>query len=344
MFPVLLVIGLLFASASHVSGMTMGRIRLGNGPQMGVRGVERKMRRMGFGIEVFAGPFGAGKTLLAVHLARKHAGRVCHGEDCGQESCKENPTVWQVYTNIPSTWDPEYGAWAKPVDILEQFMSAKGIPDHCVIVWDEGYQLADARLSMTTFSRELLWKLMQIRKKSLKIYWTAQSIDFLDRRIRENAQVIFNCWSDDEGRNVKAQVYLQAQGDIPPWERHNLRPELKVWNTEPSKGLYNTNDIIWERDNALVPTRNEIINFVDGDGEVSYSHVSDLVKAVITEFCRREVTHVTSTEVADGVLEAFGVSKAPTEMQRTLVELGYAAHDGRFQILAAPRGGLPHDG
>ena len=85
--------------------------------------------------------------------------------------------------------------------------------DHAVIILDEAYYNAEARRSMRNENFQLDYFVRQSRKKGVKLFFTTQTIDILDRRLRASAKRIFNVWNPDGCMvSTPTQTLVQLSG------------------------------------------------------------------------------------------------------------------------------------
>lgn len=247
----------------------------GGGRLVPARG--RKRPPSAFGMNVMTGPFGSGKTLLAVHMAYPYVDRPCGGM-CGDQDCD---AVWRVLTNMPSV------SWGEQLNAGEQLVGINRAKDssHLVILLDEGFQYVDALTQMATAQRRITDKMMQVRHERTKVFFTSPDIDMLGRRIRAQSARIYNVWNPDQlGLTVYAQVYSGALGYLPPWKRSGMLYEgIHRWNTSASRHLYGSwGDTIDARNVMRAPAKERKRRVFDRDGKVHWMSETELVMTAVT--------------------------------------------------------------
>ncbi len=296
--------------------LPLGRIRVGGGGGSTPVGPSSSVQP--YGIHAYVGPFGAGKTLLALHHAYPYRGRPCAGL-CGVRGC---PETWDVFTNLPSTW-----SWAKPLHVAGQFLgSTENVPDHAVILLDEGYQYIDTQNQMSGAQRALTNRLMQVRHKTLKVLISAQSFDFVARRIRGQAARTYNCWNpDQEGHRVYAAVYTGAVGWMPPWMRSSgmVYDGIRVWQTTSSRHLYDTRkDLADARGEMRKPAADKRRAFTDPNGNVFFPTVSELVETALAQRVQQGKRRFSPTDLARDIQSA-GTAITAAEVEAILLTAGF---------------------
>ena len=314
---------------------------IGSGPSLGAPAVRRRAlnQEFSYGVTGIVGAFGAGKTLLGVTLAHPYATRTCKGNDCRDGECSaENPTPWKVYTNIPSTWDEQYGAWALPINFMEQFYVEKRVPDHSVFLIDEGDRYMDSRKWMSKETSEFLDVVFQLRKSTTKMFITSPSYDFFDARFRRVMRYLYNIWTPDEGTNVLAEIHKLADPSVPPSKKHVVRPLRKGWHTAPFRRYYNTDDHIKASDDMVAGAKEPVV-YINVGGELHEQKVSDLVANTAMMLAQEGVASVPEQALIELMASDYGVTVSVGAVRRALSQKGFPYQNGRFQLLAKREGG-----
>ncbi len=282
-----------------------------------------------FGVDAIVGPKGSGKTLLAVHRARRYAmglvkrpdgGCVCGGEDCPN-------TEWKVYTNLESTWKGHPKArdfkdgWADPIDVATQVLDQPG-ESHVVLLLDEGYQYADARRSTTNAAIEITDEITQSRKARVLTLITGVSFDWLDKRIRAQVRQVYNCWTPNRGRTVYAAVSLISTGHLPPWERARRPSKTMRWDTSASRRYYNTYERIDARDEVRAAMKESTILIPDQTGELNLYRISELVDMIVFDKAAQGVHELDPDQLARE-LEQRQIPVSPAQVVRLLAAAGF---------------------
>ena len=302
-----------------------------------------------FGVDALVGPKGSGKTLLAVHRARRYAmGMVKRPGDggcaCGDERCPN--TDWKVYTNLESTWKghPKAaelgGGWAEPIDVATQVLDQPE-DTHVVLLPDEGYQYADARRSTTNSAIEITDEITQARKAKVMTLITGVSFDWLDKRIRAQVRQTYNCWTPNRGRSVYAVVTLISTGHLPPWKRARRPSRIMRWDTSVTRRFYNTHERIDARDEVKAAMRESTILVPDQAGELTLYNISEIVDMIVFDKAARGEQQLDPRQLA-GELQERAVPVSPAQVARQLGLAGFPrTPQGTFIIRATePLGDL----
>lgn len=135
--------------------------------------VHRKWRLWNrFGINMFVGYFGSGKSMLAsnfvVRAYRKH---------------KNSPTPLTIYSNIQL---------AVPYVQLANYQQILEAPDNSIIFIDECNTLFNAR-NWKDFPVELVYQLCQNRKRHIMLLCTAPRFHLVDKSIRDVVDKVYAC-------------------------------------------------------------------------------------------------------------------------------------------------------
>lgn len=286
-----------------------------------------------YGTELFVGPKGAGKTLLCAHRARLYyegKKRLADGRCvCGDENCDG---TWQVYTNLESPTLPEYGAWAQPLDIAAQMIDAEANLRHIIMFIDEITQMFNSRRSMMTEIIQMINRVTLIRKNLVQLWGTGISYDWLDTRIRDQASMVYNCWTPNQGRQVYANVHQLAMGHLPPHMRRRP-PRRKWWWTEGTKRYYNHEETInFAAD--LAGLRTEPMVFVDdGDGNAREMEFREILLEIIAQLIEAG-NHQTNVDTLIAMVKTqYGIPMARPYVRDWLIGSGFINDNGTFTIM-----------
>lgn len=126
----------------------------------------------GFGIRMYCGYFGSGKSMLASKY-------VCDMYD----KYKNSPTPLTVISNIPLR---------VPYIQLSNFQQITDVTENTIIYIDECNTLFNAR-SWKDFPVELVYQLCQNRKKHILLLMTAPRFHLVDKSIRDVTQFVYQC-------------------------------------------------------------------------------------------------------------------------------------------------------
>ncbi len=285
--------------------------------------------------EIYTGPKGAGKSALAckrVYMFSKGLIRGSRGFClCEDESCDAK---WTVYTNLESPTLPEYGAWAKPLDLASQLIDTESDDRHAIIWIDEAPQFFDSRRGMLTEVLKMLKQVTMLRKKKMRLVLTAIDWTWLDKRIRDQANVVYNCWTENKAVTVNAIVYRLATGNIAPWLRHNIPPEIKWWWCTDIRNKYNTDELV-NADDLINATRTENMVFVKDSetGQVTPMTLSEMLSKVVGSMVREETFKTDEVEIMEIVLKRYGMPTSKGAIREVLIDAGFPRDEkGKFII------------
>lgn len=283
--------------------------------------------------EITVGPKGAGKSLLACHRAHNfHTGNIRNSRGfclCDDPLCD---ATWEVFTNLESPTEEAYGAWAKPLNLASQMIDTESDDRHAIIWIDEAPQYFDARRGMLTEVIKMLKQVTMLRKKKIRLLLTAISFDWIDRRLRDQASTVYNCWTTNKGLTVNAIVQQLATGDIPPWKRNSIPPTMKYWNTRHARNWYNTDELV-NADAMMSAARSELIVYVaDPDtGTVVPLTMSQILGNTVGELVQNEVMDISPEELQDLIQRKYAIPVIKGQMKDWLIEIGFGMNkEGRF--------------
>lgn len=125
-------------------------------------------------LNVVQGNVGSGKSLFCAWVSALYG---CMGR--------------QVYSNLHLHFPYTKLDFSDLIDLESGEISAE-IQDAVMIV-DEAYLWIESRASSSKKNRLLSYLLLQSRKRNLDIFLVAHSMHQLDRRVRENCDVLYTC-------------------------------------------------------------------------------------------------------------------------------------------------------
>lgn len=287
--------------------------------------------------EVNVGPKGSGKSLLSVH--RLHAfsqGKVRRPNSiclCDNPECD---AVWNVFTNLESPTLPEYGAWAKPLDLASQMIDMESDDRHIVVHIDEANQYFESRRSMLAEVIKLSKQATMFRKKLMRMSLTSISFDWLDLRIRNQANVVYNCWTENKGITTNAIVYNLATGNIPPWQRNNIPPKLKFWYTGASRKLYDTNELV-NADAAIQAMRAEPQALIHDPqtGQLTSISMSDILGKILMELAEEGHSTIDTGQLVEEIQARYSLPTTKGYLREWLTDSGFVRDsNGNFILIA----------
>lgn len=126
----------------------------------------------GFGIRMFCGYFGSGKSMLASKY-------VCDN----YKKYKDSDTPLTILSNIPL---------AIPYTELKNINQILEVEENTIIFIDECNTLFNAR-NWKDFPTELVYQLCQNRKKHIMLLMTAPRFHLVDKSIRDVTQFVYQC-------------------------------------------------------------------------------------------------------------------------------------------------------
>lgn len=166
----------------------------------------------------FIGKMGSGKTLSMV-----------------RETLKYYKQGYKIYSNFHLKIPYE------PLDFSTLFKMAENQEDlkNVVILLDEVHILLDARSGMRKENKVVTFWLNQTRKMGVKLYYTTQHEDQIDKRLRFGTDFFVFCegikYLKDNGKEYFIAVNRITDGD-------NYREEVYIGN--PFFRYYDTNEVV----------------------------------------------------------------------------------------------------
>ena len=218
----------------------------------------------GWGIHLFTGKFGAGKTSLMTIKAYK--------------LCRKYKQL-HVVTNIQLTNFPE---WTKilPLNTAEDILNA---PDNSLILIDEIGTLFNSRDFSTgknSVPKPVFQHLCQCRKRHLMIYATVQRFNLLDKQIRDITATVTECTSTM--RHPFSRMLTGLTYDIEEYEAYTTNKLYKprvdstyvAIQSDKYRHLYDTTELIqglltkeYLSDEEILRNQGVIDQYADGSKE-----------------------------------------------------------------------------
>lgn len=195
---------------------------------------EKKLLFPGWGIHLFTGKFGQGKTCLMVIEAYK--------------LCKKYPQL-HILTNIKLMNFPEHTK-ILPLNTAQDILNA---PDNTLVLIDEIGTLFNSRDFSTgknSVPKPVFQHLCQVRKRHMMIYATVQRFNLLDKQIRDITASVMDCAA--EPRHPFTRILTALSYDIDEYEAHvsnkMYRPRVQsttvVIQKDKYRHLYDTSELI----------------------------------------------------------------------------------------------------
>lgn len=218
----------------------------------------------GWGIHLFTGKFGAGKTSLMTIKAYK--------------LCRKYKQL-HIVTNIQLTNFPE---WTKilPLNTAEDILNA---PDNSLILIDEIGTLFNSRDFSTgknSVPKPVFQHLCQCRKRHLMIYATVQRFNLLDKQIRDITATVTECISSF--RHPFSRMLAGLTYDIEEYEAYTANKMYKprvdstyvAIQSDKYRHLYDTTELIrglltkeYLSDEEILRNQGIIDQYADGSKE-----------------------------------------------------------------------------
>ena len=245
---------------------------------------------------------------------------------------------------MESPTEPEYGAWASPLDLASQMIDTESEDRHAIIWIDEAPQFFDARRGMLTEVIKMLKQVTMLRKKKIRLLLTAISFDWIDRRLRDQANLLYNCWTTNRGITVNAIVHELATGNVPPWQRNSIRPQIKYWNTRAARNWYNTDELV-NADAIIAANRTDPqVYMKDTDGNVTPVTLAQILGNEVADIVVKNeesekpatIVSVMPEELAEIITDKYGIPAGKGRLKEWLIETGFPVNpnDGRFIVFA----------
>lgn len=300
----------------------------------------RRPRVEKHGVYAFTGPPGSGKTLLAVHFARKYVKGQFDVCPCGEKSgCK-----WVCFSNLESTWKTKNNkdGWSEPLDVAGAMIDRDQNINHSILLLDEAYLYADSRRAQKGTNLEMGYFVAQRRKISgsiVKMFYSVQSINMIDRRVREMTSRVYNCWTDNEGRHVKYTLTHLAQGHLPPWLRNKTKSSAYKELTEHDKKYYDQHELVDADEINNKGQQTTIILKDEKTGEMVRVSSDDAIEYKVSELIQSNHQTITTAQIVDGVMDQFSLQISTRMAKDFMNQMGYASivdesGETAFQVMA----------
>ena len=223
----------------------------------------------GWGIHLFTGKFGAGKTSLMVIKA--------------YELCKKYPQL-TIITNLKLTNFPEYTD-IKPLTCVDDILEA---PENSLVIIDEIGTIFNSRDFMSgkkSVPKALFQHLAQCRHRKMMIFGSVQRFLLLDKQIRDISATVTECHTSFKhpfSRFVTGVLY-----DIDEYEALVQNPlyvpranDYSVYiQTERYRHLYDTMEMVqgmlemrYFSDEEILRNQGSEIIFSDGSKEAQKAY------------------------------------------------------------------------
>jgi hypothetical protein len=294
----------------------------------------KKRPEPGHSTTLYVGPKGAGKSLLCAYRARLfYEGRKRNPDGfclCGDISCNRR---WDIFCNLESPTMEQYGAWARPLDVAGQLLDMESETQHAILWIDEIPQYLNSRQSMRREVIQMINQVTLIRKKLIQLWGTGISFDWIDTRIRDQASVVYNCWTPDDGRNVHASVHQLQMGHLPPWRRFRP-PTLMSWYTEPAKRYYNHRELVNAEAELEAIKTEPSFYFKDDTGEFIDMTLSECVGDFITRLLEDGIENVNHEWMAQNIGIQYNIPVSPVWLKDWLRGSGFIRQEDGSFILA----------
>ena len=223
----------------------------------------------GWGIHLFTGKFGAGKTSLAVINVYK-------------ECCKY-PQI-TVLTNLSLTNFPKH-TLILPLKNIDDILNA---PNDTIVLIDEIGTIFNSRDFMSgkkSVPKALFQLICQCRKRNMKIYGTVQKYMFLDKQIRDSSDTVTECRSSFRhpfSRMLTSVTYSTQEYEMsiqnPLYIPRSTTSDV-VLQTDKYRSLYSTTEMVkgmleleYYDDDTIMRNRGEAVIFSDGSKEAQKAY------------------------------------------------------------------------
>lgn len=245
-------------------------------------------------------------------------------------------TVW---SNMPIKISPKLSKiWnvpkleSKPLDLDAFYTLDAGLAEGTICL-DETQNLSDSRTSMSLKNRILNAMIAQVRKRSLKIYYTVQDINWVDQRLRFATDIELKCFDlayspwgfqrhIDYGLYIRFD-YLDLSGYMTgksyfqtyrPYKTQQFKGR-NIWECYDSRKVTNLEEAFTSIELDL--KRRKISNKDDNDSV----NVNDLIPLVISNL--RQSDKLSATEI----MEKTGIEMYQWRLIKRLLP-NYGIHCG----------------
>lgn len=223
----------------------------------------------GWGIHLFTGKFGSGKTSLAVINVYK--------------KCLKYPQL-TLLTNLNVYNFPTHTRILK-LNTIDDILEA---PDDCIVLIDEIGTIFNSRDFMTgkkSVPKVLFQLISQCRKRRLEIYGTVQKYLFCDKQIRDSSTTVTECRSSFRhpfSRMMTSYTYATEEYEMmlqnPLYIPRPMCSDVTL-QTDHYRSLYNTTEMVkgmlnmeYFDDETVLRNRGELSIFSDGSKEAQKAY------------------------------------------------------------------------
>ena len=113
----------------------------------------------------------------------------------------------------------------------------------CVLVIDEAHIYLDSRTSVSKKNRIISMFLVQTRKKNVHLYYTTQYFDQVDKRLRQNSDVVTRCRTIPYKQVGKVLIKI-TYNTMMIKEEFGYRTKKTFFISNPFYNMYDTNQVI----------------------------------------------------------------------------------------------------
>lgn len=223
----------------------------------------------GWGIHLFTGKFGAGKTSLAVISAYR--------------ICKQYPQV-TILTNLSLFNFPKHTK-ILPLNNIDDILNA---PEDCIVLIDEIGTIFNSRDFMSgkkSVPKALFQLICQCRKNRMEIFGTVQKYMFLDKQIRDSSDTVTECRSSFRhpfSRMLTAITYSQQEYELalqnPLYQPRAVKSDV-ILQSDKYRCLYDTVQMVkgmlnmeYYDDDTILKNRGDVPIFSDGSKEAQKAY------------------------------------------------------------------------
>lgn len=223
----------------------------------------------GWGIHLYTGKFGAGKTSLAVINV--------------YNECVKYPQI-TVLTNLTLTNFPVHTK-ILPLNTVDDILNA---PEDCIVLIDEIGTIFNSRDFMSgkkSVPKSLFQLISQCRKRRIEIYGTVQKYCFLDKQIRDSSATVTECKSSFRhpfSRMLTSRTYTTDDYEFmlqnPLYIPKPIKSDVTI-QTDKYRSLYSTTEMVegmlnmeYFDDETVLRNRGEVPLFSDGSKEATKAY------------------------------------------------------------------------
>ena len=223
----------------------------------------------GWGIHLYTGKFGAGKTSLAVIRV--------------YELCKKYPQI-TLLTNLSLKNFPKHTNILQ-LNSVDDILSA---PEDCIVLIDEIGTIFNSRDFMSgkkSVPKALFQLISQCRKRRMQIFGTVQKYMFLDKQIRDSSATVTECRSSFRhpfSRMLTSRTYTTDDYEFmlqnPLYIAKPIQQDVTL-QTDKYRHLYSTTEMVegmlkmeYFDDETVLRNRGEVSIFSDGSKEAQKAY------------------------------------------------------------------------